>query len=266
MMVLASILIACFIGGIFSVLLAGLLSTTVLAKHAHRMVAFAVGVLLGFAFTDLLPEALHWGIPIAEAGWILIGGMLLFFMLEKLAIWRHHHHFPHQNQVSTQQHAAQQRNSAEVTIILVGDGVHNFVDGILLAATFMTDVSLGWITALAITAHEIPQEISDFMVLMHAGLSKTRAILLNMFSGAAMLLGGLVGWAAFTQISHLIPHALLLAAASFIYIALADLVPTLHKQFQPKDMCLQSGLLILGLVVAWVSPLLQQFLIQSWKA
>lgn len=261
-MILASLLIACFIGGICSVLLAGLLSTTVLARHAHRMVAFAVGVLLGFAFTDLLPEALHWGIPVADAGWMLIAGMLLFFVLEKLAIWRHNHHFSHQDQTLTQA----QRHSAEVTIILVGDGVHNFVDGVLLAATFMTDVSLGWITALAITAHEVPQEISDFMVLMHAGLSKARAILLNMLSGAAMLLGGLVGWAAFTQINHLIPHALLLAAASFIYIALADLVPSLHRQYQVKDICLQSGLILLGLVVAWASPLLQQFLIESWKA
>lgn len=255
-MVFFSLVLACLIGGVCSVLLAGLLSTTVLANHAHRMVAFAVGVLLGFAFTDLLPEALNLGIDTADAGWTLIGGMLLFFVLEKLAIWRHSHQFT--------QHSQSYR--AEVTIILVGDGVHNFVDGILLAAAFMTDVTLGWVTAMAITAHEIPQEISDFMVLMHAGLSRTRALLLNMLSGSAMLAGGLAGWVGFSHINHLIPHALLVAAASFIYIALADLVPSLHRHFQPKDLILQSGLLITGLAVAWTSPMMQQFLIHYWKA
>lgn len=255
-MVFLSLVIACLIGGVCSVLLAGFLSITLLANHSHRMVAFAVGVLLGFAFTDLLPEALNLGIATADAGWTIIGGMMLFFVLEKLAIWRHAHHFTQQ----TQSHPA------EVTLILVGDGVHNFVDGILLAATFMTDVTLGWVTAMAITAHEIPQEISDFMVLMHAGLTRTRALLLNMLSGSAMLAGGLVGWVGFSHINHLIPHALLVAAASFIYIALADLVPSLHRQFQPKDLILQSGLLITGLAVAWTSPMMQQFLIHYWKA
>lgn len=251
---LSTILIACFIGGVISVVLASLFSATILANHAHRMVAFAVGILLGFAFTDLLPEALHLGINPSAAGWMILAGILLFFMMEKLALWRHQHSFT--NNTSSEH--------AEVSIILLGDGIHNLIDGILLAAAFMTDVKLGWVTTLAITAHEIPQEISDFIVLMHAGLSKTKAIVLNMLSGATMLVGGVVGWVGFSHIEHLIPHALLLAAASFIYIALADLVPSLHRDYQLSDLVIQVSLLLMGLGVAWGSPIVQSSLITLW--
>jgi zinc and cadmium transporter len=223
---LLNILLACTLGGILSVLLAALISLSILARFAERMLPVAVGVLLGFALTDILPESLATGLPPATMGWVLLFGIMGFFLLEKLALWRHDHTFGHDH------HA-----KPAVSMIVIGDGFHNFVDGILLAAAFLTDWKLGWITAIAITAHEIPQEISDFMVLLSAGVSRKRALLLNMLSGSAMLLGGFIGWLSFNQASQIIPYALVIAASSFIYIAVADLVPELHRQRRPPKTC-----------------------------
>lgn len=239
-MTLLQIILATLIGGVFSVLLAATVALTFLARFANRMVAFAVGVLLGFALTDILPEAVHLGLDITEAGWVLVGGIMSFFLLEKLALWRHDHAtaLGHTNY------------KPQVAMIVIGDGMHNFVDGILLAAAFLTDWKLGWAAAIAITAHEIPQEISDFMVLLNAGVAKRKALLLNALSGAAMTLGGVIGWLSLSNAHAAIPYVLTLAASSFIYIAIADLVPELHHERKPRDMFFQLALMALGLGVA----------------
>ena len=135
--------------------------------------------------------------------------------------------------------------------------MHNFVDGILLAAAFLTDWKLGWAAAIAITAHEIPQEISDFMVLLDAGVSKRKALLLNALSGVAMTLGGVIGWMSLSNAHAAIPYVLTVAAASFIYIAIADLVPELHQHRKPRDMFFQLSLMTLGLSVAAFAQLLE---------
>lgn len=246
-MTLLQIILATLIGGVFSVLLAATVALTFLANFANRMVAFAVGVLLGFAFADLLPEAVHLGLDITTLGWVLVGGIMGFFLLEKLALWRHDH--------ATQLGKTQEKPI--VAMIVIGDGMHNFVDGILLAAAFLTDWKLGWATAIAITAHEIPQEISDFMVLLDAGVSKRRALFLNALSGAAMTLGGVIGWMSLSNAHVAIPYVLTVAAASFIYIAVADLVPELHQHRKPRDMFFQLGLMSLGLGVAALTKLLE---------
>ncbi len=251
-MILLQIILATLIGGVFSVLLAATVALTVLANFANRMVAFAVGVLLGFALTDILPEAVNLGLDITQAGWILLGGIMGFFLLEKLALWRHDH-ATNLNQ-SKSGHA---KHKPQVAMIVIGDGMHNFVDGILLAAAFLTDAKLGWVTAIAITAHEIPQEISDFMVLLDGGLSKSRALFLNAISGAAMTLGGIIGWVGLSDAHTAIPYVLILAASSFIYIAVADLVPELHRERQPRDMVLQLSLMTLGVLVAPFAKFLQ---------
>lgn len=142
-------------------------------------------------------------------------------------------------------------------MIIIGDGMHNFVDGVLIAAAFLTDWKLGWATAIAVTAHEIPQEISDFMVLLDGGLSKSRALFLNALSGAAMTLGGVLGWLTLEHARDAIPYALTLAAASFIYIAVADLVPELQQRRQLRDTVLQLGLMSLGVGVAVLAKLIQ---------
>jgi zinc and cadmium transporter len=245
-MTLLQIILATLIGGVFSVLLAATVALTFLARFAKRMVAFAVGVLLGFALTDILPEAVNLGLDISTAGWVMIAGIMSFFLLEKLALWRHDH-------ATALGYSVDQ---PRVAIIVIGDGMHNFVDGVLLAAAFLTDWKLGWVTAIAITAHEIPQEISDFMLLLDAGVSKRRALLLNAVSGAAMTAGGVIGWIGLNDAHAAIPYVLTLAAASFIYIAVADLVPELHHARQPRDMLLQLLLMAAGLGVAALSQLL----------
>ncbi len=246
-MTLFQIVLATLIGGVISVLLAATVALTFLSRFANRMVAFSVGVLLGFALTDLLPEAVEHGLEIERLGWVLVAGIMGFFLVEKLALWRHDH-------ATSLGHTEEK---PVVAMIVVGDSMHNFVDGILIAASFLADWKLGWAAAIAITAHEIPQEISDFMVLLNAGVSKAKALFLNAISGAAMTLGGVIGWLSLSNAHAAIPYVLAVAAASFIYIAVADLVPELHLERKPKDMFSQLGLMALGLTVVTMAKMFQ---------
>lgn len=241
-MTLLSILLATLLGGVLSVLLAATLALTWLPRFADRMVAYAVGVLLAFAFTDLLPEAMELGLEATLVGKVLLAGIVVFFLLEKAALWRHDHH-----------HArGHHTHPPQVTMIVLGDGLHNFVDGVLIAAAFLADPMLGWVTAIAILAHELPQEIGDFMVLLNAGLSKARALVLNAVSGGAMLLGGVAGYFALDGVQVAVPYVLVVAAASFIYIAVADLVPELHRHRRFKDASAQLALLVAGIATVQV--------------
>lgn len=239
-MTLLHILLATLAGGVLSVLLAATLALTWLPRFADRMVAYAVGVLLAFALTSLLPEALELGLEPLQAGQWLLGGIVVFFLLEKAALWRHEH--------GDEDHA----HPPQVTMIVLGDGLHNFVDGVLIAAAFLADPTLGWVTAVAILAHELPQEIGDFMILLNAGLSKTRALVLNALSGGAMVLGGVAGYFALDRAQAAVPYALVLAAASFIYIAVADLVPELHRHRGTRDAGAQFLLLGAGIATVWL--------------
>jgi zinc and cadmium transporter len=234
-MTLLHILLATLAGGVLSVLLAATLALTWLPRFADRMVAYAVGVLLAFALTSLLPEAVELGLEPMHAGQWLLGGIVLFFLLEKAALWRHEH--------GDEAHA----HPPQVSMIVLGDGLHNFVDGVLIAAAFLADPALGWVTAVAILAHELPQEIGDFMILLNAGLSKTRALVLNAVSGGAMVLGGIAGYFALDSTQAAVPYVLVLAAASFIYIAVADLVPELHRHRRARDAGAQFLLLGAGI-------------------
>ncbi len=233
-MTLLMILLATLVGGVLSVLLIASLSLTWLLRFADRIMAYPVGVLLTLAFTELLPEAMEMGLEPDLAGqWILVG-VVVFFLLEKAALWRHahgHEGHPHRPQVP---------------MIVLGDGLHNFVDGVLIAAAFLVDPVLGWTTAIAVFAHELPQEIGDFMVLLDAGVSKARALALNALSGGAMVLGGLVGYFALDGVQSAVPYVLVVAAASFIYIAVADLVPGLHRHCRLRDATSQLALMGLG--------------------
>lgn len=236
-MVLLQILLATLVGGVLSVMLAATLALTWLPRFADRMLAYAVGILLAFAFTDLLPEAVEQGLDAAMVGQWLLAGIVIFFLLEKAALWRHDH-----------QHALGRHAYApRATMIVLGDGLHNFVDGVLIAAAFLADPALGWTTAIAVLAHELPQEIGDFMILLDAGLSKSRALVLNAVSGAAMMLGGVAGYFALAGAQTAVPYVLVVAAASFIYIAVADLVPELHRHRRVGDAAAQLVLLLVGI-------------------
>lgn len=253
-MTLMLILLATLIAGGLSVLLAATVSLTWLHRFADRMLAYAVGVLLAFAFTKLMPEAVHLGLDPHLAGQWLLAGVVAFFLLEKAALWRHAHHghdHAHHPEL-TRPAAGPGSGSPRVTMIVVGDGMHNFVDGVLIAAAFLVDPALGWATTAAILAHELPQEIGDFMALLAAGVSRVRALALNALSSASMVLGGVLAYFVLDDMEAVVPYVLVLAAASFIYIAVADLVPELRRQRRFKDAAGQLALLLLGVATVQV--------------
>jgi len=237
------------LGGIASVILA---SSFLLLSENSRMVAvphlvsFAVGALLGASFLGLLPHALEHEYPVDahNVGLTLLLGLLTFFLLEKLVLWRHCHHdhcdghLPEDNPQHTNN-----RKQAAGTLILIGDTIHNFVDGILIAAAFMTDIHLGIVTALAIAAHEIPQELGDFVILLHSGFNRKKALFYNILASLGTVVGALLAYFALSDMQHVLPYILIIAASSFIYIAVADLIPGLHNKVKPSE-TLQQVLLI----------------------
>jgi zinc and cadmium transporter len=235
-MTLTYILLATLAGGAISVLAAAALSLTVLRRWAPRLVGFSVGVLLAAAFLNLLPEAAE-AMDFHDVGLTLLLGILLFFGLEKTALWRHDHHHPGHH------------HAPAGMMIVLGDGLHNFVDGVLIAAAFLQDTTLGIATATAVIAHEVPQEIGDFMVLLASGYERRKALLMNLLSSLASVLGGVLGWFALRGVNGAIPYILALAAASFLYVAVADLVPALQKHRKPVDFVTQFGLLAGGIGV-----------------
>ncbi|MDD5364721.1 MAG: ZIP family metal transporter [Gallionellaceae bacterium] len=240
-MTLLNILIANLAGGVLSVLAAATLSLTILKDMSHKLVGFSVGILLAIAFLDLLPEASE-SLDGHAVGATVLAGIMIFFALEKAALWRHDHH-------EDDEHVCHSPNHAAGSLIVLGDGMHNFVDGVLIAAAFLQDTTLGWATTVAVISHEVPQEVGDFMVLLSAGYSRMKALWLNILSSLASVLGGVVGWLALSGASGVIPYVLALAAASFIYIAVADLVPALHKHRKPIDVISQFALLAAGIGV-----------------
>ncbi|MEP6998650.1 MAG: ZIP family metal transporter, partial [Betaproteobacteria bacterium] len=232
-----AIVVACLAGGVLAILAAA----GTLALHSRwisKLVSFAVGALLGAVFLELLPHALEHG---STQGVMLtvLAGLLLFFLLEKLVLWRHSH-LEAETLVEGpgpaaggDSHAHGADGGRSGLMILIGNSVHNFCDGIVIAAAFLTDFALGTATALAIVAHAIPQQVGDFAVLMHSGYSRRRAFAYNMATGAATLLGGLAGYAALASMQHVLPTVLAIASASLLYVAVADLIPSLHRHPAP---------------------------------
>ena len=213
-----------------------------------HLVSFATGALLGAAFLGLLPHALASAGPDGahRIGMGLLLGILTFFLLEKFVLWRHCHDDP--CEMHSPSHAA--RDAASARMVLLGDSFHNVLDGVLVAAAIMTDVKLGIVTALAVAAHEVPQEVGDLAILLHGGYSRRRALVLNLLTSLTSIVGGVVAYFALATAMHLLPYALAFAAASFIYIAVADLIPGLHRRVD-----LRAGLeqvLFIGLGVAVV--------------
>lgn len=245
-MTLFWIICATVAGGLLSVLAAGLLSFTALSAMVPRMVSYAVGAMLGAAFLHLLPEAFMQADSIEALFATTLGGLLGFFLLEKAALWRHRHHHGDE-EVHGHAHV-ELRKKPVVTLIVVGDGFHNFVDGVLIASAFVTDPVLGVAAAVALIAHEVPQEVGDFMVLLDCGLSRSKALMLNLASSATGVIGGVAGYFALGNAQHVTPYVLALAASSFIYIAVADLIPGLHRAMDARSTAWQIALIALGIV------------------
>ena len=200
------------------------------------LVSYAVGTLLGAALLGLAPEALHSLEPSRALG-TLLAGILTFFILEKLVLWRHCHD-DHQCSV----------HPATATLVIVGDAVHTFVDGVVIAAAVLISMPLGITTALAIIAHEVPQEAGDFAILLAAGYSRSKALILNLTSA----IGGLVGAAAMllfgSEAPSLVPYVLAFAAGNFMYVAMSDLIPTLHRGAVDSSALRQVVLIALGVL------------------
>jgi zinc and cadmium transporter len=209
-------------------------------------VSFAIGALLGAAFLDLLPEAIKAAAPgqVQGVGLAIALGVLGFFLLEKLAFW-HHGHEGHMDHDELRQHAAG-------TMILVGTGLHNLLDGVLLGATFLTDVHLGVVLAIAIIAHQIPQQVGDISVLLSAGLPRGRALMLSVLSGGTMVVGGVAAWTFMGEVQAFMPYVLAIAAASLIYVAVADLIPGLHRHEGARLSMLTVILIGAGIGLIWV--------------
>lgn len=193
-----------------------LIGDTTRAKLIPWLVSYAVGALLGAAMLNILPSTLD-ALPASRVFTTLLAGILLFFVLEKLVLWRHCH--THDCEV----------HDGSVLLVLVGDAFHNFVDGATIAAATMTSFPLGLSTALAVAAHEIPQEVGDFSILLHAGYSRSKALMLNALSALASALGAGLSFLFLQSLPSVLPYFLVLSAASFLYVAMADLIPGLHR-------------------------------------
>lgn len=246
MSTLVWIIVASICGGALSVLCAGLLALNErMQRYIGAMVSYAIGALLGAAFLDVLPEAIEQTKNVAQLSATVLVGILLFFILEKLVLWRHcHHEHCEAHELVESEHNHDHGRSG--LMIMVGDTFHNFVDGVIIAATFLTDTHLGVVTALAIIAHEIPQEVGDFAILLHSGYSKLKALKFNLISSFASVAGGVLGYYTLQTMQSWIPTLLGLAAASMLYVAVADLIPGLHKRAQLRDTVQQVTLILLG--------------------
>jgi zinc and cadmium transporter len=231
--------------GLSSVLIAASLSLGVLAKLVDRMVSISVGILLATALLHSLPEAFEMpGIDAHVLFGVLLAGLLGFFLLEKVALLRHSHH--HEGDGHDHHHGHDAEEAGSGWMILIGDGLHNFVDGVLIAAAFMVDFEVGMFTAIAIVAHEIPQEIGDFIVLINAGFSRMRALLYNMVSGALSVLGGVLGYYFLEKANTAMPYLLVIASSGFIYIAVSDLIPQMHRRSHWRESLRQIALIGCG--------------------
>jgi len=204
-------------------------------------VSFATGALLGAALLALLPEAIASAGPDGAygIGVALLAGLGVFFVIEKLVLWWHSH----------EEENGHGHVHASGTLVLVGDSLHNALDGVLIAAAFLSDRSLGFLTTFAVAAHEIPHRVGDFVLLVHAGFSRTRALFLNLATGLASLVGAVLAYFALRQALAALPYALAFAAAGFLYIAVAGLIPGLHKRADPKTSAAQVVLIAAGIAV-----------------
>lgn len=208
-------------------------------KMTGYLVSFAAGTLLAVTFLDLLPEALEQSGPEFNIFLPVFLAVILFFFLERFVLWFHHHDSAHGTKPTA-------------VLVLLGDGIHNFIDGVAIAAAFITDPTLGVVTTLAMMAHEIPQEISDFSILIHGGMKKEKALFFNFLSGLAAVLGGVLGFYFLESLQGALALLLAFTGGMFIYIACADLIPELHKDFARQKSWVQALPFLLGIAFLWI--------------
>lgn len=275
-MTLLAILLGTLAAGIGSVWLAAWLSFGVLSRYTQHMLSLAAGALLATAFLHLLPEAFDAGVEPHNLFVTLLVGLLFFFLLDKAELWHHghehHHGDAHHDHADTEghghQHAHQHAHhhasahedgdkpSSGGWAILAGDSVHCFGDGVLIASAFLVDLRLGIVAALAVLAHEVPHHMGDLVVLREGSKSRQTAVLKVSMAGAITALGGIAGYALLEQLHGILPYMLAIASSSFIYVALADLIPQLQKRLSSRETTAQIVWLLSGIaLVSGVSTL-----------
>lgn len=245
-MTLFYIVLATLVGGVLSVLIAASLTVGLLGRVVKHLVSLSTGVLLGTALLHVLPEAFESQASPHELFLVLLGGLMFFFLLEKAELYRHTHH--HEGDGHHHHHHFDTEQAGRGGLaVLVGDSIHNFCDGIIIAAAFLTDTHLGVVTALAIIAHEIPQEVGDYIVLLNAGFTRSKALFYNAISGLAAVLGGVLGYFVVGPWQDLFPYLLVAAASSFIYVAVADLIPQMQRRLPWRETAAQLAWLGAGI-------------------
>lgn len=256
-MLLVAILTGTLVAGIGSVWLAALLSFGLLSRYTEHMLSLAAGALLATAFMNLLPEAFESSIRAHDLFVTLLVGLVFFFLLDKAELW-HHGHEHHSPSVPGSDHDHRHTHSHApqpgTWSVLTGDSVHCFGDGVLIASAFMADMRLGMVASVAVLAHEVPHHMGDLMVL-HSGMQSKRAALIKVtLAGAVTALGGVVGFWLVERLQDYLPYFLAVAASSFVYVALADLIPQLQKRLSPRETAAQIVWLLAGIgLVTWVS-------------
>jgi zinc and cadmium transporter len=254
MIVLATLAI-----GLGSVAIAAQLSFRLVARLLERMVSFSIGILLATTFLHLLPEAFESGLSREVLFGVMLAGLLGFFFLQKLALYRHSHHYEGDG------HAHEHGHDAELAgrggaLVLVGSAFHNFSDGVLIAGAFLAGPLVGLAATLAIFTHEVPHKIGDFLVLLNAGIPKRRAFWYAIASGCCIVVGGLAGYFLLDQLNGWIPYVLVIAASAFLYIALSDLVPRMQRARSMTDGLWQGSLIAVGVIVV---VLLNRFVLDA---
>lgn len=206
-------------------------------------VSFAAGTLLSSAFINILQEALVEG-DVYSVLLMTLSGMILSFFLERFFVWHHHHHDDMHN------------IHPSAILVIVGDAIHNFIDGLAIAATFLASPAIGVATTFAIAAHEIPQEIADFSVLRHSGLGTKKALIYNFYSALTAVFGGIIGYYLVNQFNYMLPLALGFTAGIFIYVASADLIPSLHEDYREGGVLRQVIPFLIGVILIILLSLL----------
>lgn len=254
-MLLASIVLATVLGGFLSLAVAGLIIAGLPQRWLPRLVGFATGVLLAVAFLDVLPEAIEGQAGPHSIFATLLIGIVAFFGLERIALWRHAHPDEGDKVELHSHHHHHTIGKDTVLSVMVGDSFHNLVDGVMLAATFLVNPALGWTTTLGVIAHEIPQEAGDFALMRSAGMSTSRALAFNAASSLMSIAGGVIGYFTLSELHGLLPYCLAIAAASFMYIAISDLLPLLRREAHFQTSVGQIAAMLFGIVLIAVSNL-----------
>lgn len=257
-MTLIAILLGTLVAGIGSVWLAAALSFGALARYTQHMLSLAAGALMATAFMHLLPEAFESQASAHDLFLTLLVGVVFFFLLDKAELWHHGHEHHHADAHASHAHSHGHhhgRQHAPVSgswAVLTGDSVHCFGDGVLIASAFMADLRLGVIASLAVLAHEVPHHMGDLMVLGSGTSNKRMAVIKVSMAGAVTALGGVVGFWLVEQLHDFLPYFLVVASSSFVYVALADLIPQLQKHLSAKETAAQIGWLMVGIALVTV--------------